>query len=423
MGTISGTSENPNDNDLAGCVSGFLFVAVPIIWTSWAFVVRALQVSLIILLVVLVIRFWASPKRDFRFEPKRLRLWKVRRRKKEQEKLLEAEAVQVALREREQEKEQMIISARLRKEQRIAAAATYAEAVADRYRRQHANEIAVAKRDGMLIQLRIDRMMLPDFPRGASNSLDFEHISALWLRAWGDTNVQVTRATGDGGIDVSSFNCVAQCKFFADTKIGRPDIHNLYGASAVAEYQNKLMAFFSYANGYSQPAIDYANEVGVGLFIFNPTDLHMRACNDQGEYIISSLNDYWIEENRDNEIVVTNKIKTVVRLELQDTNLSHISLHYGDLAGADLRGADLSGARLIGALLEDADLSGAYMEDANLANANLANANLASANLTDAWLRNVNLTGANLTGANLTGALLEDADLSGAIMPDGSIHD
>lgn len=116
-----------------------------------------------------------------------------------------------------------------------------------------------------LPELRIRELGLP-IPRGAQNAWDFENICRDWLEAWGDTNVQVTQRSGDGGIDVLSDHCVAQVKFYSDKPVGRPELQQLKGAAV--PYGDPEVVFFAY-NGYTDQAITYAEEVSMCLFDFH----------------------------------------------------------------------------------------------------------------------------------------------------------
>ena len=251
-------------------------------------------------------------------------------------------------------------------------------------------EIAIARRKGQLTDHRIAKNSLP-LPRVPAGAEDFEHLSGQWLSAWGDEGVYITPRSVDGGIDIESLFCVSQVKFYSDKKVSRPEIQQLRGA-AFPNYQNKFATFFAWANGYTQEAIDYADEAGVGLFIFDVHDLTVGACNPQGEYVISSLNDFWLERNGHH---------------LDDART--VDLNSSDLRGANLSATSLSGLNLSGVDLTDADLSGA-----NLINTNLQNANLFRANLSHSRLLRADLTNADLTDADLTNALLLSANLTNA---------
>ena len=338
----------------------------------------------------------------------------------------------------------------------------------------HLNEIALAEKNGKLIELRMieNGLQLPRVPRDAD---DFELLAAEWLIAWGDEEVYVTKRTGDGGIDVQSLSCVSQVKFKSDAKVSRPEIQNLKGAAALSIYKERFVTFFAWANGYTQEAIEYANETGVGLFSFDVTDLRMKAVNAQGQDIISFLNNSWLENHQEENIEnvnpdfddgklvssfedsTRNQIPNIVKsqsnvvtafpngtvdldenlkganlanADLRDVNLSgrdlsdadlrHADLTLTNLSGANLKGADLRGAKLVYTLLSRTNLSDSWFIGADLTNANLTNADLTNANLTNADLTNADLTNATFLGANLKGARTFGAKSTrGAVMPNG----
>ena len=118
------------------------------------------------------------------------------------------------------------------------------------------------------------------------NAWDFENICRDWLEAWGDTNVQVTQRSGDGGIDVYSDHCVAQVKFYADQPVGRIELQQLKGASAL--YGDPEVVFFAY-NGYTDHAIRYAEEVSMCLFDFHAHLGTFNSRNSHANELIKAL--------------------------------------------------------------------------------------------------------------------------------------
>jgi hypothetical protein len=136
-----------------------------------------------------------------------------------------------------------------------------------------------------LPELRIRQLSLP-IPRNPQNAWDFENICRDWLEAWGDTNVQVTQRSGDGGIDVLSDHCVAQVKFYADQPVGRPELQQLKGASAL--YGDPEVVFFAY-NGYTDHAIRYAEEVSMCLFDFHAHLGTFNSRNSHANELIKAL--------------------------------------------------------------------------------------------------------------------------------------
>jgi hypothetical protein len=100
-------------------------------------------------------------------------------------------------------------------------------------------------------------------PRDAD---DFEFIAESWMKYWGIEDAQKTPKGSDGGIDVYSSRFIAQVKFFANKKVEREDVQKLYG---VAQSVNAGSIFFSYASGYTTPALEWAEEQGMACFSFD----------------------------------------------------------------------------------------------------------------------------------------------------------
>lgn len=85
------------------------------------------------------------------------------------------------------------------------------------------------------------------------------------LRSWGFADAVATTGGADGGIDVRSSRALAQVKWKGGVT-GRPDIQNLYGARGTGLQQ----LFFFSASGYSDQAIEYANQVNILLMTYDP---------------------------------------------------------------------------------------------------------------------------------------------------------
>lgn len=85
------------------------------------------------------------------------------------------------------------------------------------------------------------------------------------MRSWGFGDAVATTGGADGGIDVRSSRALAQVKWKGGVT-GRPDIQNLYGARGAGTQQ----LFFLSASGYSDQAIEYANQVNILLMTYDP---------------------------------------------------------------------------------------------------------------------------------------------------------
>jgi len=91
-----------------------------------------------------------------------------------------------------------------------------------------------------------------------------EHLCAKWLSHLGEEKVQVTRVTGDGGIDILSSRCVAQVKNYIGS-VGVVAVRELVG---VASVDGRLPVFFTSGN-YTKAALDFAEQANVYLFKYD----------------------------------------------------------------------------------------------------------------------------------------------------------
>ena len=136
------------------------------------------------------------------------------------------------------------------------------------------------------------------------------------------------------------------------------------------------------------------------------------------------------------EIMGVRTLTTLVRLKdpirkssvlqfLHKANLIHKGNRSVNLQEADLTGITLIGTDLTEVDLSKANLTGADLRGAILVKADLSGTNLTSANLSDADLSGANLTGAelflaNLTGAQVTREQLDKAKTKSIILPGDS---
>ena len=107
---------------------------------------------------------------------------------------------------------------------------------------------------------------------------DAEELAADWMRSMGATGVEVTRFQGDGGIDVTSTDHIAQVKHFA-TNVGVAPIRELSG---VVRMDGRRGLFFA-TNGYSAGAIEFADRSGIALFRMHPEKEELTAMNTVAE--------------------------------------------------------------------------------------------------------------------------------------------
>jgi hypothetical protein len=93
-----------------------------------------------------------------------------------------------------------------------------------------------------------------------------EENAAEVMRAFGYLDAKVTDTGPDGGLDIVSSSALAQVKW-KGAVAGRPDLQRLIGARG--RQAGKSLFFFS-ASGYSQAAVDYANDLDIALFLYDP---------------------------------------------------------------------------------------------------------------------------------------------------------
>ncbi|WP_372341886.1 restriction endonuclease [Nocardia sp. CC227C] len=82
----------------------------------------------------------------------------------------------------------------------------------------------------------------------------------------GYQDAAVTGPGSDGGIDVAAADAVAQVKW-QGAQVGRPELQRLFGARG--KHADKQMLFFA-ATTYSARAVEYADDVDMALFTYDP---------------------------------------------------------------------------------------------------------------------------------------------------------
>lgn len=94
-----------------------------------------------------------------------------------------------------------------------------------------------------------------------------EESAAETMRVLGFRDAHVTDVGPDAGIDIVSASAVAQVKW-KGAVVGRPDLQRLVGARG---RKNHLALFFFAASGFSQAAVDYADDLEIALFVYDPS--------------------------------------------------------------------------------------------------------------------------------------------------------
>jgi hypothetical protein len=112
---------------------------------------------------------------------------------------------------------------------------------------------------------------------------DAELLAAKWMVYWGYFDAEATPIGPDGGIDVRASGALAQVKY-RNVKTSRSEINEFHGS---AEGAGKDELFFS-LSGYTQNAIQRANEKSIALFIFG-ADGTPRALNATAKKVAGTL--------------------------------------------------------------------------------------------------------------------------------------
>lgn len=111
---------------------------------------------------------------------------------------------------------------------------------------------------------------------------DAELNAAAVMRSWGYLDAVSPEHGADGGIDVRSSKALAQVKF-RGVKAGRPEIQNLVGAASGD--RTRALLFFDF-KGYSPQAVQYANQMGIGLYVYDASGA-VWSVNDAGRRLMA----------------------------------------------------------------------------------------------------------------------------------------
>lgn len=91
-----------------------------------------------------------------------------------------------------------------------------------------------------------------------------EALCAEWMKYLGEMDAEFTRVVGDGGIDVYSSRYIGQVKNYSGS-VGVAAIRELAGVAVV---DGRTPLFFT-SGSYAAGAIEFANQSGVALFIYD----------------------------------------------------------------------------------------------------------------------------------------------------------
>lgn len=108
--------------------------------------------------------------------------------------------------------------------------------------------------------------------------MEFEHYCSEWMAYLGFKEVRVSKASGDGGVDIFAKGAVAQVKFY-NTPIGVSPVRELLGASL--DFGAK--PFFFSSMSYTQAAIEFADRNGIALFVVDIFKSELKASSLEAE--------------------------------------------------------------------------------------------------------------------------------------------
>lgn len=128
---------------------------------------------------------------------------------------------------------------------------------------------------GMRLPEEIRRQFPKPSPRrGVVTPLDAEQIVAQWMRHLGEGDAELTKAVGDGGIDVTGRWYIAQVKHYK-ARVGVAPIRELAGVVA----NDGRKGLFVTSTGYASGAIEFADQRGIALFVYQPAMAELVSIN------------------------------------------------------------------------------------------------------------------------------------------------
>lgn len=111
--------------------------------------------------------------------------------------------------------------------------------------------------------------------------IEFEHFCSEWMVYLGFKEVRVSKASGDGGVDIFAKGAVAQVKFY-NTPIGVSPVRELLGASL--DFGAK--PFFFSSMSYTQAAIEFADRNGVALLVVDIFKSEINASSVEAQIVL-----------------------------------------------------------------------------------------------------------------------------------------
>lgn len=114
-------------------------------------------------------------------------------------------------------------------------------------------------------------------PRGA------EKVVAQWMRHLGEGDAELTSYTGDGGMDVIGRRSFAQVKHYSKA-VGVAPIRELAGVAANDRHGRQALFFTSV--GYAARAVDFADNAGIALFVYDVERAGLEAMNARAKTLM-----------------------------------------------------------------------------------------------------------------------------------------
>jgi hypothetical protein len=150
---------------------------------------------------------------------------------------------------------------------------------------RHAGAIAAGRRiDQRRAEIRAES---PRGPRPAPQPFGVSHagaeaLAAQWMAYLGVVDAEVTRVSGDGGIDVVSAGYIAQVKNYTGS-VGIAEVRELAGVAAV---DGRKPLFFT-SGAYPASAIEFADRSGMALFRYSAELGDLEGCSIDAMHMLS----------------------------------------------------------------------------------------------------------------------------------------
>jgi hypothetical protein len=109
-----------------------------------------------------------------------------------------------------------------------------------------------------------------------------ELLVADWLIYLGERSVQVTKQSGDGGVDVLTADYCCQVKNYTSQNVSSPEVRDLFGT---AVSRNRKPLLFT-ATALTPDASSFANSNSVAVIQFNVQEASLLGLNEDGEELL-----------------------------------------------------------------------------------------------------------------------------------------